>query len=97
MTFNTQEEGRRERAVLAGVDTGEYDMAISMEELRELADSAELDVVGIATQVRGELEPGTCMGLGRLRELAEQVLAGENGTLGSLRREELLELLADTP
>ena len=31
------------------------------------------------------------------RELAEQVLAGENGTLGSLRREELLELLADTP
>ena len=77
MTFNTQEEGRRERAVLAGVDTGEYDMAISMEELRELADSAELDVVGIATQVRGELEPGTCMGLGRLRELAEQVRALE--------------------
>ena len=31
------------------------------------------------------------------QELAEQVLAGENGTLGSLRREELLELLADTP
>ncbi len=77
MMGNTQGESPRQRVILAGVDTGEYEMAVSMGELRELAESAELEVVGTAVQTRSELEPGTCMGLGRLRELAEQIRALE--------------------
>ena len=77
MMENTQGESPRQRVILAGVDTGEYEMAVSMGELRELAESAELEVVGTAVQTRSELEPGTCMGLGRLRELAEQIRALE--------------------
>ena len=37
-------------AVLAGVDTGAYDMDASMEELRELAASAGYESAGILTQ-----------------------------------------------
>lgn len=63
----------RETAILAAVDTGEYDMEISLGELRELADTAEIEVLGVATQKRSTLDPATAMGQGRLEELAELV------------------------
>ncbi len=60
-------------AVLAGVDTGAYDMDASMEELRELAASAGYESAGILTQKRPEPDAATCLGAGRLEELAEFV------------------------
>lgn len=59
--------------VLAGVDTGAYDMDASMEELRELAASAGYESAGILTQKRPEPDAATCLGAGRLEELAEFV------------------------
>jgi len=56
-------------AVLAGVDTGEYDMETSMEELRELASSAGYETAGVITQKRPEPDAATCLGAGRLEEL----------------------------
>ncbi len=49
-------------AVLAGVDTGAYDMDASMEELRELAASAGYESAGILTQKRPEPDAATCLG-----------------------------------
>ncbi len=60
-------------AILAGVDTGEYDMDASMEELRELASSAGYETAGILTQRREEPDAATCLGAGRLEELREFV------------------------
>lgn len=63
----------RETAVLAAVDTGSYDIEVSLGELRELADTAAIDVLGIVTQKRSELDRATAIGSGRLEELAELV------------------------
>ena len=59
----------RQRAVLAGVDTGEYDAEISMQELCELAETAGAQVVGTVLQRRPSLDGATCLGSGRLEEL----------------------------
>ncbi|MCR5151509.1 MAG: GTPase HflX [Clostridiales bacterium] len=60
-----------ERAVLAAVDTGEYDCDLSVAELNELALTAGADVVGILTQRRDRPNAGTYFGTGRLEELRE--------------------------
>ena len=39
-------------AILAGVDTGEYEMELSIDELRELAASAGYETAGVLTQRR---------------------------------------------
>ncbi|MEG0540970.1 MAG: GTPase HflX, partial [Angelakisella sp.] len=52
----------RETAVLAAVDTGEYDTDISLAELRELADTAEIDILGVVTQKRSNPDPATALG-----------------------------------
>ncbi len=57
--------------LLAGVDTGEYDMETSLEELRELAASAGYQTAGTVTQRREEPDNATCLGAGRVEELAE--------------------------
>lgn len=61
------------KAVLASVDTGEFDAETSIRELEELALSAEAEVVGTVIQKRPTYEPATCMGNGRLEELKEQL------------------------
>lgn len=65
------------KAVLACVDTGEFDAEASMDELAELASSANADVVGTIIQKRPTYDPATCMGSGRLEELKEQLDALE--------------------
>ncbi|SFX48936.1 GTPase HflX [Ruminococcus sp. XPD3002] len=65
------------KAVLACVDTGEFDAEASMDELAELASSANADVVGTIIQKRPNYDPATCMGSGRLEELKEQLDALE--------------------
>ena len=61
------------KAVLACVDTGEFDAETSIAELAELAGTAGADVVGNIIQKRPAYDPATCMGAGRLGELKEQL------------------------
>lgn len=63
------------RAVLASVDTGEFDAEISMRELEELAATAEAEVVGTVIQKKQSYDPATCMGSGRLEELKDELEA----------------------
>lgn len=61
------------KAVLACVDTGEFDAEISIAELAELAETANAEVVGEIIQKKSSYDPATCMGAGRLEELREQL------------------------
>ena len=61
------------KAVLACVDTGEFDAEASIKELEELATTANAEVVGSIIQKRPSYDPATCMGAGRLEELREQL------------------------
>ena len=63
------------KAVLACVDTGEFDAEASIKELEELATTANAEVVGSIIQKRPSYDPATCMGAGRLEELREQLEA----------------------
>ena len=49
---NTEKEKRPERALLAAVDTGEYDAEASLAELYELVRSAGAEPCGAMTQKR---------------------------------------------
>ena len=64
-------ENSRPRVMLAAVDTGEYDAGRSLDELAELADTAGAEVIIRIVQKRPGFEPATCIGSGRLAEMAE--------------------------
>lgn len=74
MTENTK---NNTRCILAAVDLGEYDVERSLDELEELAKTAEAEALGRIVQKRQSYESGTCMGEGRLGELAEACRAME--------------------
>ncbi len=74
MIENSQE---KPRVILVSVDTGEFDAERSMEELCALCDTAGAEVVATVIQKRPSIEGATCMGSGRLSELAEQCEALE--------------------
>ncbi|MDE5855387.1 MAG: GTPase HflX [Ruminococcus sp.] len=61
------------KAVLACIDTGEFDAETSIKELAELAETANAEVVGEVIQKKISCDPATCMGVGRLEELREQL------------------------
>lgn len=61
------------KAVLACVDTGEFNAEVSISELAELAETANAEVVGEIIQKKASYDPATCMGAGRLEELREQI------------------------
>ena len=65
------------RAVLAAVDTGAYDVEVSLAELRELAKTAGYPVVGEAVQKLQTPVAATFMGSGRLLELKDYMAAVE--------------------
>ncbi len=60
---------RPERALLVGVDTGEYDCEASLQELEALAQTAGAEVVGVVSQRLENPNPATYVGSGRLREI----------------------------
>lgn len=68
---------QRERAFLVSVDTGEFDAEVSLDELEELADTAGADVLGRLVQNRESPDKATCLGGGRLEELALLVESNE--------------------
>ncbi len=61
------------KAVLACVDTGEFDAEASIHELEELAATAGAEVAGTVIQKRPAYDPATCMGSGRLEELKNEL------------------------
>ena len=69
MTDNN--EINKPRVMLAAVDTGEYDAERSLDELEELASTAGAETVIRIIQRRPAFEPATCIGSGRLEEMAE--------------------------
>jgi GTP-binding protein HflX len=58
-------------AMLCAVDTGEYDVAVSLDELEELARTAGAQVIGRAVQKREEFDAALLIGRGKLEEIAE--------------------------
>jgi GTP-binding protein HflX len=56
---------------LCAVDLGEYDVEVSLDELEELAKTAGARVLGKVSQKRSEFDSATCMGAGKLEEIAE--------------------------
>lgn len=61
------------KTVLACVDIGEFDVETSINELAELAETANAEVIGTVIQKKTSYDPATCMGAGRLQELKEQL------------------------
>ena len=73
--YENKTEEEPVRAILASVDIGEFDAEVSMNELEELAKTANADVVGTVIQKKASYDPATCMGSGRLEELKGQIEA----------------------
>lgn len=71
--YENVKEQRPVKAVLACVDTGEFDAEVSINELSELAVSADAEVVGTVIQKRASYDSALCMGLGRLEKLKDQL------------------------
>lgn len=70
--LNTPEANEKPvRAILAAVDTGEYDAEISMAELSELCVTAGAEPVAEIIQKRPAIEAATVLGEGKITELAE--------------------------
>ena len=67
----TREVGAAERAILVSVTAGRrpYDIEMQLDELKELARSASVEVVGVVTQHRPRVDPKLMIGSGRLEEL----------------------------
>lgn len=63
----------QEFAVLAAVDTGEYDIDASLAELEELAATAGIETLAQIVQKRSDYDKAACMGAGKLEELAEYI------------------------
>ncbi|MBR6608425.1 MAG: GTPase HflX [Oscillospiraceae bacterium] len=61
----------QQRAILVGVDTGEYDAAVSLDELGELATTAGAEILGKVSQKRPAVDKATCVGSGMLAEIGE--------------------------
>ena len=69
--YEILEDDRPERAVLAALDCGEYDMDSAIAELRELTATAGAEVVAVLIQKRETPKKATYLGSGRVEELAE--------------------------
>ncbi len=69
--FEINKEETLPLAVLCGVDTGAFDMNRSMDELESLAVTAGAEVVAHFVQKSAAFEAATCIGSGKLIELAD--------------------------
>ena len=60
-----------DKAILVGLDTGEFDAQSSIDELEELAITAGAEVVAKAIQKRPTPDTAICVGEGKLQEIAQ--------------------------
>jgi len=67
----TREIGEGERALLVSVSAGRkpHELDVHVDELKELARSAEVEVVDVITQMRPKVDPRTVVGTGKLQDL----------------------------
>ena len=65
-----EQQSTRTNVILVGIDTGEYDAHTSIEELAALADTAECAVIRSVLQARPAPDAATCIGSGKLQEIA---------------------------
>ncbi len=70
MTVNEQNNAPV-KAILAALDNGSYDTAASVEELEELAKTANAEVVAKVIQKRPAADSATVLGEGKIEEIAE--------------------------
>lgn len=70
-------EAKRPQVLLAAVDTGAYDAEQSLDELEELADTAGADTAARIVQKRPAFDSATCIGPGRLEEMAQLCQSGD--------------------
>ena len=75
--YEIRQEENKTSVILAGIDTGEYDAERSMDELAALADTAGCTVLRTVIQQRPAPEAATCLGRGKLEEIAELITALE--------------------
>ena len=83
LRFNENNEVIREdeyRAILAGLQINE-DISYSMEELKGLAEAANVEVLGVMTQSMERPNTATLIGKGKVEELAEMVKNMEADTV----------------
>lgn len=73
----TEEQSICPRTVLCGIDTGEFDIERSMDELEALAETAGANVLARLIQKTPRFDPASCIGSGKLAELAEFCRANE--------------------
>ena len=69
-TIQTTPSQERETALLVSVDTGEFDAEASLDELEDLARTAGAEVLAQVVQKRESPDKATCIGSGRLEEIA---------------------------
>ena len=60
-----------ETSVLVGLDTGDYDAEVSIDELEELAKTAGSKVLAKIIQKKEKPDPATYIGSGRLKEIRD--------------------------
>lgn len=59
------------KAILVSIDTGEFDVQDSLDELEELSTTAGAEILARITQKRPSPNNATCVGHGKLEEIAE--------------------------
>lgn len=69
--FDIKQNDLPEKALLIGLDTGEYDAEASMLELEELASTAGADVIGTMIQKRPTPDAALYVGSGRAQEISD--------------------------
>ncbi len=67
----TEQDNRPVKAILAALDNGSYDAEASMDELSELAKTANAEVVARVIQKRPSSDSATVLGEGKIEEIAE--------------------------
>ena len=70
-------EAKPERVLLVAVDTGDYDVEASMDELWELTKSSGAEPVATKIQKRDAIKTATCVGTGMVEELRDFCAANE--------------------
>ena len=70
-------ETKPERVLLVAVDTGDYDVEASMDELWELTKSSGAEPVATKIQKRDAIKTATCVGTGMVEELRDFCAANE--------------------
>lgn len=75
--YENEQQTARTKVILVGIDTGEYDAKVSIEELAELADTAGCEVIRSVVQTRPAPETASCIGSGKLEEIAALIEALE--------------------